>query len=111
MKHWLTGSLGRLICITLVAGSLFGSFPVEAQTRRDPAMFELLNRIEQLEREIRQLRGELKYSGFGRRSWNDACKRKPASIPPPIFPPNPIRHWRPNRPPLIRRPPRWLPYR
>jgi tol-pal system protein YbgF len=59
MKHGFTGVLIGVACMTLVAAGLFGSSPVEAQTNRDPALFELFNRIEQLEQEIRQLRGDL----------------------------------------------------
>jgi len=64
MKHWLARSLFGLAFITLVSGSLFGSFPAEAQTRNDPAVLQLLNRMKQLEQEVRQLRGELEVFRF-----------------------------------------------
>ncbi|MEE4379154.1 MAG: tol-pal system protein YbgF [Candidatus Competibacteraceae bacterium] len=64
MKHWLARSLFGLAFITLVSGSFFGSFPAEAQTRSDPAVLQLLNRMKQLEQEVRQLRGEMEVFRF-----------------------------------------------
>ncbi|MCP5419350.1 MAG: tol-pal system protein YbgF [Gammaproteobacteria bacterium] len=54
MQHWL-----RLLSWGLIAVGLVGALPVGAQANRDQLVFELLNRVEQLEQEVRQLRGDL----------------------------------------------------
>jgi tol-pal system protein YbgF len=48
----------------LIAAALLGALPAGAQSSRDQMVFELLNRVQQLEQEVRQLRGDLEVYRF-----------------------------------------------